>query len=204
MIKNNYIFWDTETSSAEPGTTQVLSLGAIAVNPRTLEVIPNSEFYSLVKPEDESTVEKQALEKNKLKLEDLKDAPTIDVVWKNFSTYVDNYKTEKGKWGKPVPGGFNIANFDMIISRRLNERFKVELWHPFLMFDVLSDYIRFTENDANVTSVSFDSVRKRMGMSAAGAHNSLQDSKDAAALALKFVKMYRTIKPKFENAFGVT
>lgn len=204
MITNNYVFWDTETSSVDPDTTQVLSLGAVAVNPRTMEIIPGSEFYSLVRPEIEELLEAKAMEVNKLVLSELRQAPTIDVVWKNFGTYVDKYKSGKNKWGRPIPGGMNINNFDMIISRRLNARYKMELWHPFNTLDILSDFFRWFENDPEIKSLSFDNMRKYLGMnqeSIENAHNALQDSKDAAIIAGRFIKLYRNIKPKFKGAF---
>lgn len=200
MITNTLIIYDFETSSTDIDTTQILSIGAVAVDPRKLEVIASSEFYSLVQPEDEKTVQPKALEVNKLTLDELRKAPVIDVVWKNFAGYVGNYG--KTLWKKPIPGGFNISGFDNPICRRMNARFKTELWHPFLYYDVLDDIKRWTWNNPEIKSMSFDNIRKWMGMPSEGAHNALQDSKDAATLAIRFLKLYESIKPKFANSFG--
>lgn len=203
LMDNTLAFWDTETSSIDPNTTQVLSIGCVMVNPRKLEIIPNSEFYSLVKPTNEATVEAQALEKNKLKLEDLREAPELSVVWPTFARYLDGYKKEKTKWGCPVQCGYNITEFDSIIAKRYNQQFNIgEMWHPFHSIDVMLDLLRWRHNE-NIRSISFDNTRKYMGMSAEGAHNSLQDAKDSATLGIKFLLLYRSIKPRFENCFGV-
>jgi len=202
LLKNNLCFWDTETSSIDPKTTQILSIGAVIVDPKKLEIIPDSEFYSMVKPEDVARIEAKALEINKLELSILDKQPTIDIVWKNFAKYTEKYRKEKGVWGGPVSCGYNISKFDEVIANRMNERFGINnMFHPTHQLDVMLDILRWRHQE-DIKSISFDNMRKYMGMISAGAHNSLQDSKDAAALGIKFLKLYRSIKIRFQDAFS--
>lgn len=201
LLSNNICCWDTETSSVCAKTCQVLSIGAVIIDSKKLEIIPNSEFYSLVKPEDVKTVEAKALEINKLNLDELDKAPEINVVWSNFSHYLETYRKGKGKWGCPLSGGYNTSGYDDIIAARLNERFSIkEMFHPIHRMDVMSDILRW-RHDEDIKSISFDNIRKWLGMESEGAHNSLKDAKDAAALIIRFLNLYRSIKPRFANAF---
>ena len=206
MNNNYYVFWDTETSSIDPNVAQILSLGAVAVDPRRLEIIEDSEFYTLVKPEDEATIEPKALEVNKLKLEDLRQAPTIETAWKSFVSYLDKYKKGKNKWGRPIAGGYNIVGYDLIIAERLNNKFGLkDLFHPRDKLDVMQDMFRWTESNAEITSLSFDNMRQWLGMSQESkdnAHNALSDAKDAAYLGIRLLNLYRNVKVRFANAFA--
>ena len=87
-----YLMYDTETGSRNPNTTQAIQLACIAIEPRSLEIIPNSEFESLIKPEfDEikckelgiDPLEDQALAVNGKTREELAKAPQLKVVWKS-------------------------------------------------------------------------------------------------------------------------
>ena len=50
---------------------------------------------------------------------DLAKAPTLKSVWKKFCTFVDKYNWKKDPFFNPIPVGFNIIGFDMIIINRL-------------------------------------------------------------------------------------
>jgi exonuclease I len=60
------------------------------------------------------------------------------------------------------------------------------------------------ENNADVKSLSMDSMRDLFGMSKENAHDALQDVKDTANLMIGFMKLYRRMAPKvkFEKAFA--
>ena len=208
MPNNNYyICFDFETSSVDPYTTQVLSIGAVAIHPKKLEIVPNSEFYTLVQPEDKDRVEAKALEINKLTMAELLDNknPTIEGAWKSFVKYIKTYNTGNNVFTKPIPVGYNIVNYDLIIVDRLARRFKnvdssgsPNIFHFRDKIDLIHDVFKWTENRNDITSLSFDNIRGWMGLSSDGAHHALKDSQDAAKLAIKFLGLYRYISPRVE------
>ena len=102
-FQGNFIVFDFETSSAQPTTTQPVELGAVVVSSETLNPIPGAEFISLIRPTDFSTVEAKALEVNKKTIEQLQDAPLLEVVWPEFVRFCQNYKVRglKGWDGLP-------------------------------------------------------------------------------------------------------
>ena len=204
MNFNYYISFDYESVSVDPHTTQPLSLGAVIIEPRKLEIVPNSEFYSLIKPSDPDKVEAKALEVNKLKMEDLMKAPDLKTVWNNFVQYVEKYNKNKSKFTAPVPMGYNIERFDLIITDRLMKQFGTKtLFHCRDTMDLMKDFYRWTENNPKVKSISLDTVREMLGIATAGKHNALEDAKDCAAIGIRMLSLYRNIKVKFENSFAI-
>ena len=50
MANNNYFCcYDFETGDINPETCEVLSLGAVIIHPKKLEIVEGGEFYSLIK-----------------------------------------------------------------------------------------------------------------------------------------------------------
>ena len=92
MNKNTIIIYDLETGGLDVNKSSVLSIGAIAVHPRTLEIIKNNngeaeEFYSLSCPPPEyfDKIEDGALAVNKITREEISAAPSEKQVWNTYS-----------------------------------------------------------------------------------------------------------------------
>ena len=60
------------------------------------------------------------------------------------------------------------------------------------------------ENNADIKSLSMDSMRDLLGMDKDNAHDALQDVKDTANILIAFMKLHRRFSPnvKFEKAFA--
>ena len=201
--KNYFACWDTETSAKDPNNAQILSIGCVIIDPKTLDIIPNSEFYSMVQPEDEGKVEAKALEVNKLKLEDLRTAPQATVVLNNFASYLKKYSIGANKWGKVIPTGYNILNYDMIVMERALKvnKLNLDLWHPTHKVDIMTDFFRWFHHDEEITSLSLDSMRDYLGISRSNAHNALGDAMDCGKIWIRLLKLYKSIKVKFKGSF---
>ena len=61
--------------------------------------------------------------------EQLAEAPDPKVVWKKFVKFVEKYNWKGTQWFAPIPAGFNIIGFDMIIIDRMCKAFGP--WEPF-------------------------------------------------------------------------
>lgn len=218
MIFNHYIFFDFETGSRNPETTQPTQLSAIAIDSRKLTIIPNGIFNSYMRPELDDAkaielgldpVEDGALEVTKITREQLVDAPLPETVWKNFVFWAAQFNRGggTGEWSKSIPAGFNIVNFDLPIVKKLCERYKTASpFHPLHKKDIMNDVYNFTENVKinDNDSMSMDSIRKWMGIDDKDAHNAKKDVLDGAFLLIKFIKMYRYFYPKikFKDSFS--
>ena len=210
MNYKDYIVFDFETTSKYPDTTQPVQIAAVAIHGRKLEVIPNSEFQSLIQPIfDEKECAKAGVDP----LEDgavavhgkteamLKKAPSLKSVWANFTDYVNEYNFKKTAWYAPVPVGHNIRGFDLPIVHRIccqepwgygpkdKEGRRQSLFNP----------------NKEVNSLSNDNlVRGYMGYSKGEAHDALSDVLMTAELFCRTQKMFRRFvhNKQFKGAFA--
>lgn len=203
------------------------------IDARRLEIINNSIFQSYIKPIPDDECEKygldkidpEALEVNKISLEILEKAPGLEVVWSQFTNYVNQYNTKKTTWSAPILCGYNNNKFDDIIIERIccgNELYtkskkepykfgpidkegRCSLFHPRDNVDLMKLLFYWFENDKDVNSYGLDNMRKKFGMESTNAHNAVYDVLQCAYLLIKFLKLSRHIHErmadKFNNSF---
>ena len=219
MASRDFIVFDFETGSRNPHKTQPTQLAALALDGRSLKV--KGTFNSEMRPimSDKKAIEAgfDPLEDEALRItgktrEALKKAPTVRSVWKKFIQFVDQYNWKGTQWFAPIPVGFNILGFDMIIIDRLckaygpynEDRSQQKLFHMIYKIDVMDNIFMWTEADPSVKSISMDSLRDRMGLSKENAHDALQDVKDTANIMIKFLKTHRSVYQnlKIDKAFA--
>lgn len=214
MNYKDYIVFDFETTSKYPDSTQPVQIAAVAIHGRKLEVIPNSEFQSLIKPIfDEKDCAKFGVDP----LEDgavavhgkteamLKKAPSLKSVWSNFTDYVNEYNFKKTAWYAPIAVGHNIRGFDMPIVQRIccNEPWcygpkdkdgrKQTLFNPIHIVDTLDLMFCCFENNKEVNSLSNDNlVRGYFGYSKGQAHDAMSDVLMTAELFCRTMKWFRS------------
>ena len=219
MASRDIIVFDFETGSRNPKTTQPTQLAALALDGRNFKL--KGTFNSEIKPilNDEKAVEAglDPIEDEALRITgktrtQLHKAPTLKSVWNKFVKFVDQYNWKGTQWFAPIPAGFNIIGFDLIILDRLcrefgpydKDRQQQKLFNKIHKIDVMDNVFLWTEGDPSVKSISMDSLRDRMGFSKENAHDALQDVKDTANIMIKFMKthraVYRTLE--IEKAFA--
>ena len=207
MATRDFIVFDFETGSRNPHKTQPTQLAALALDGRSLK--PKGPFNSAMRPMSDKKaieagldpLEDEALRSTGKNREDLKKAPTPRSVWKKFVQFVDQYNWKGTQWFAPIPVGFNILGFDMIIINRLckaygpwnEDRSQQKLFHAIHKIDVMDNIFMWTEADPAVKSISMDSLRDRMGLSKENAHDALQDVRDTANIMIKFLKTHRAV-----------
>ena len=173
------------------------------------------EFNSEIKPildDDEAIaagvdpIEDGALKVTGKNREDLAKAPALKSVWKKFCQFVDQYNWKKDPFFSPIPVGFNIIGFDMVIVNRLCKEFgpwddkrqEQKLFSKVYKVDIMDNVFLWTEGDPSVRSISMDSLRERMGLSTENAHDALQDVKDEANIFIKLLKTHRAVYQEIE------
>jgi len=214
MNYKDYIVFDFETTSKYPDSTQPVQIAAVAIHGRKLEVIPNSEFQSLIKPIfDEKDCTKFGVDP----LEDgavavhgkteamLKKAPSLKSVWSNFTDYVNEYNFKKTAWYAPIAVGHNIRGFDIPIVQRIccNEPWgygpkdkdgrRQALFNPINIVDTMDLMFCCFENNKEVNSLSNDNlVRGYFGYSKGQAHDAMDDVLMTAELFCRTLKWFRS------------
>lgn len=225
MNYKSFIVFDFETSSADPTRTQPVQIAAVAIHSRKLEIIPGSEFESLMKPIfDEDECEKLGLDPlqpgavavHGKTREILEDAPETESVWRNFVDYVNQYNYKGNSFTAPIAVGYNIKNFDNPIVKRLcmsdpynfgpiDKKFKTQgIFNPITSIDVYDQMFTLFENDKDVNSLSADNlIRKHMGYAKGTAHDAMSDVIMTAEVFIRYQKMIRGIAAKkdFKNVF---
>jgi|TARA_R100000278_G_C5461928_1_gene161216 DNA polymerase III epsilon subunit-like protein len=213
MANRDYIIFDFETGSRNPRTTQPTQIAALALDGRNLSV--KGEFNSEIKPildDDEAIaagvdpIEDGALKVTGKNRKDLAKAPALKSVWKKFCQFVDQYNWKKDPFFSPIPVGFNIIGFDMVIVNRLCKEFgpwddkrkEQKLFSKVYKVDIMDNVFLWTEGDPSVRSISMDSLRERMGLSTENAHDALQDVKDEANIFIKLLKTHRAVYQEIE------
>lgn len=156
-------------------------------------------------------IEEGALKVTGKTREQIDRAPELKSVWTKFVAFVQQFNYNNTSFFAPVPVGYNIVNYDLIIINRLckdlgpfDEKSKRQkLFNQIYKIDMLDNVFMWTENDHNVKSRSMDAMRERMGLSKENAHDALQDVKDTANIFLKFLRTHRSVAKnlKIDGAF---
>jgi DNA polymerase III epsilon subunit-like protein len=219
MANRDYIVFDFETGSRNPHKTQPTQIAALALDGRNLAV--KGSFNSEIKPilDDDKAIaagvdpiEDGALKVTGKNREDLSKAPSLKSVWSKFTQFVDNYNWKKDAFYAPIPVGYNIIGFDMIIINRLCQQFgpwddkrgEQKVFSKVRKVDLMDNIFMWTEGDPSIKSISMDSLRELMGLSKENAHDALQDVKDTANIFIKMLKTHRAVYQniEFEKAFA--
>lgn len=219
MANRDYIIFDFETCSRNPHKTQPTQIAALALDGRSFTV--KGQFNSEIQPifDDEKAislgldpVQDEALKVTKKTREQLAQAPSLKSVWNKFTKFVSQYNWKGDAFFNPIPVGFNIIGFDMIIINRLckelgpwdSEREQQKLFSKVYKFDIMDSIFAWTESDPNIKSISMDALRERMGLSTDNAHDALQDVKDEANIFIKLMKTHRAVyqNMNFDKAFA--
>jgi DNA polymerase III epsilon subunit-like protein len=219
MANRDYIVFDFETCSRNPHKTQPTQIAALALDGRNFAV--KGQFNSEIKPifDDEEAIslgydpiENEALKITGKTREKLAEAPSLKSVWSKFTKFVNQYNWKGDSFFNPIPVGFNILGFDMIIINRLcrefgpwdKDREQQKLFSKVYKIDIMDNIFAWTESDPSVKSISMDSLRERMGLSTENAHDALQDVKDEANIFIKLMKTHRSVYQNisFDKAFA--
>lgn len=221
MINKNYIVvFDFETSGLSWIDNEPVQLASITLDPYTLEIVPGSEFSSLMKPVKIFTGTEQEIRENwarcyrawsvnKKTKKELEDAPLPEHVWSSFVQHIQKYNTG-GVTGKPIAAGQNIQGFDLYFINELCKKYGPQtkdglqnLFNHRIVLDTLNVLFLWTENSEEPVGLGMDIVREWLGINKAGAHDALIDVKHTAAILRRFMVFHRTCSTKatFKNAF---
>lgn len=208
MANRDYIVFDFETGSRNPHKTQPTQLAALALDGRNLSLKGtfNSEIRPILDDEEAIAAGVDPLEDEALKVthktrEALEQAPPLKSVWAKFSAFVNQYNWKNDPFFNPIPVGYNIVGFDLIIINRLCKQFgpwdksreQQKIFSKVYKVDVMDNMFLWTESDPTIKSISMDSMRDKMGLSRENAHDALQDVKDTANIFIKLLKTHRAV-----------
>lgn len=198
MINKNYIaVYDYETGGSNPEECEPIQVASVILDPRTFKIVDT--FESMIRALEPDKLEAGALKVNKKTVEQIMAARHPEEVFGDFFTFLKKYKTEKSKWGNPIPCGHNIVNFDEVITNRYCKKYKLD--YPFHMnqkMDTLHLHLWWFENAREPQKYNMDELRGFYGIKSENAHDALQDCKDVATIVSRFLTMHRSLVPKIK------
>ena len=217
---------DFESDSTDPFTCQPTQLACLMIDPRKLEIIPGSEFNSMMRPIDIDDENYTEAHKNTIDfhaknqhttassvLTAWQQAPTQKAVWANFVEYLGRYhttQTKRGIYTAPLICGYNILGFDCHIIDRLSKLYnnigkdgRTNLFFGRDKIDLMLYCFQFFENLPEPTSYSLDTLREFFGISLEGAHDALYDVKNCAEIFIRWQRLIRRTaeKVRFKDSF---
>lgn len=219
--------FDFETDGSNPDVCSPVQIAAVIVDPRKLEIIPDSEFNINMMPEaleadpsyeygDSDVLDFHAKVRGSSKEEVLKgwkEYQKQEVGWKMFLSYLDMYHMRSDKkscFTAPIASGYNINRFDLRIIERLSKKYnnlnkegRSSLFYPRDVVDIMNVVFYWFEGNNELKNYTLDNLRDYMGISKEGSHDALKDVKDTAQIMIRFMKLHRNLanKIKFKGSF---
>tara|TARA_R110000824_G_scaffold177357_5_gene356704 strand:+ start:622 stop:1299 length:678 start_codon:yes stop_codon:yes gene_type:complete len=200
---NNICVFDFETGGKNPHECEITQIGACIIDRWNLKII--DEFKSMAKPENLDSVEQGALDVTGFTIAQLEKAPNIKLVWSKFVNWVNKHNKSKGNLGSymaPIPAGYNILGYDMIIVNRYckeygpwnDNRGQQKLFNPIYKIDLMDHMWFWTENNPEIKSLKLTSVCEWLGFDKEdieNAHDALQDVHNTSKIIIRLLNMQR-------------
>lgn len=220
-MNNKYILvYDLETSSVDPETTDIIQISCVAVHPEKLEIIEDSIFDSLIRPDgmkdresyykaNKSTFDWHAANQGcsvESFLDKIDTAPPEKLVLNNFAEYVKDYHEDNKKktvYSAPIRAGFNIINFDNIILDRAcvkhklaNNKGRCKFFDRRIQIDIMHLAWFWLKDQDILENLKMDTLRDQFSISKEGAHDGKKDVLDEADLMIRFLKLIKAFSQK--------
>jgi len=218
-----YLCFDFETDGKKPEECNPVELAAVPINPETLEIKKSHAFNTIIRPPGIDTEEYFDPERIKTIewhashagctyeeiVEKWKDGMDQKTAWKNFCAYCKKYMVDKkpGQWfPQPIPVGYNIIGYDLLIARRLAKAHKTGFpMGEVNKIDIYDMLFSWMENLYEPFDLKMDTLRQWLGLTSEGqAHSALADVFEEAEIFVRFMKFQRkqSSVEKFKGAFS--
>lgn len=115
VSRRNIIVYDLETSGTNPREGhEIVQIGAIALRYQDYEIIPDSEFNILIKPQFPDKADPKAIDVIGQELWDKANSEGLHpkTSLRKFKEYMIKYNHQNGFWTAPIRAGFNNNGFD--------------------------------------------------------------------------------------------
>jgi len=221
MLHRKLIVYDFETDGVDD-LVQPVQVAALAIDLRMLQIIPDSEFVSMMKPDfKERGLESWEAYKANEKIagtaawhgknygktadeifEIWENAPEQQHVWNQFHTYINKYNVKKTLYNAPIAGGMNIRGFDNVIRDRLNTKYGIEtmFWNRDCVDLQDMAFLWLLYRKDCPTNFKMDTLRPYFGISNEGSHDALMDVRQTAEILIRFMKLHREFCQKVNFA----
>jgi DNA polymerase III alpha subunit (gram-positive type) len=209
--RRNIVVFDFETGGRNPYECEIIQVAGCILNNKTFKTM--SKFESLMKPEDFDALDPKALEVNGITKEQLEKAPEAKVVFPEFCEWIRKFNVtrDNGFWGAPVPCGYNINGFDIVLFDRYCQKFnfwdenqnRQTIMFPLNRLDIFDMMWLFLRTNSDVKSMKLVSLLEYCGITKeeieAGAHKAEWDVDMTSRFAVKFLQLAKYLTTVSEH-----
>ena len=210
-IKNlHYCVYDYETTGLDTATCQPLEIAAQIYNGYSLEPIEGATFNSMCRPTQDCIIDSKVYDITKINPKEVEAATPIEIVFPKFIEFVNKYNTGKSKWDAPIACGYNIVNYDNIITKNMLRKFgkkkeETVMFNNLHHIDGMDIMYQWFHNNRDLQAYNMTAVCNFFGINASGAHRALTDVKNTANIIMRFLKLHRELSKiyveRFRNSF---
>lgn len=223
---NKICVFDLETDGSDPLVCSPVQIAAIMVDPIKLEIIEDSTFNLMIKPEKLEEDPKHKYDSDILGfharvrgcdhssiLESWSSSIGQKQGWNMFVSYLEKYhsrSSKKTQFSAPIASGYNINRFDLKIINRLSIKYgnvnnekQTDLFQPRDTLDIMNLAYYWFKNIEEIQSLALDNIRDYLGINKDNAHDALKDVTDCANILIRFLKLHKNLanKIKFKGSF---
>lgn len=223
---NKICVFDLETDGSDPLVCSPVQIAAVMIDPIKLEIIENSTFNIMLKPEKLEENPDHQYDSDILSfhakvrgcdhstiLDSWKSSIGQKQAWNMFVSYLDKYHsraTKKSQFSAPIASGYNIHRFDLKIVNRLsikygnvNKEQQTDIFQPRDVLDIMNLAYYWFKNVEDIQSLALDNIRDYLGINKDNAHDALKDVTDCANILIRFLRLHKNLanKIKFKDSF---
>jgi hypothetical protein len=201
-----------ESDGKDPETCQPVQLAAIMYHSRKLTPLRNGTFNLVMKPEG---IDKDEYFTDSV-METIRwhagnyECSTDEIIakwkkgcdqkfaWQQFVRFIKRFTKNDKVFHAPIPCGIYIKGFDLPITDRLNEKYKIPnfFWLRDAIDIIPLCFIWFENLKDSPHNFRMDTLRKFFGLPEVNAHDALQDVRDEAEVIRRFLLLTRQFSPK--------
>jgi DNA polymerase III epsilon subunit-like protein len=214
MNKNYICVFDFETGGRNPHTCEILQIGAIIIDNRTLE--EKDQFQTKMKPHNMDALEDDALGVTGITREELlelSDAYYPETIWPQFVAWVNKYNKSKknpSPYHAPVAAGYNINGFDMPVLRRYCKKYgpwdekrgDQKVFSQVFTYDLQAEMWTWFEHSIEPENLRLSTVAEWLGLDSSGAHDALFDCRMCSIIIRENMRRKRESMKKMNYMKG--
>lgn len=188
-----------------------IQIACVVLDARKLNIIPGSEFQSMMRPPEDCVLNPQALSVNKKTEKEIREAPADwQTVWTAFCNHVKRFNPNNNSaFTAPIPAGKNIRNFDLPIANWLCEKYgfvdknnNPNIFNSRISLDIEDNLFSWFWHNSELSDYKMDTVREYFGLSSENAHDAAEDVRQTAIVLKQFLLLHKSLFKKvgFKNS----
>ncbi|MBI3231711.1 MAG: 3'-5' exonuclease [Candidatus Doudnabacteria bacterium] len=181
-FKKDLLIVDLETTGLDAARHEIIQLGAVLLDRKILK--EKEVFSSFIKPSKWKTRDKKSMAVNKIKFEQVKDAPGIKKVLRQFDKLFNPKNLILSYYGGPLDMDFlRVAYGQNKIKWKFDYHF-FNLWGVFYTFLAARGQLK---NGKKFAGFSLEDLMRRWKISPKNRHNALEDCRIEAEVLRQIV-----------------